>query len=814
MTPKIIELIIEDGDVEAGLDGSALVEMPAHEANFEYFSHEESNTHYVLSDEEIPKVLQMFQAYGESQGSLEEQGFILHSVVELNRQEFQILADPNAPSAQDTPDVKFRYKYVGPQDKKNRTFCAEMMRANRVFRIEDVMEMSNRSVNPVGPDGYDMFTWRGSYNCRHRWVQLIYKNPGTIINKASVRKGLIDEDDMPGPDTRTTATIAAGNTPPRTGFAASNPDVSALQPYVDQVTDEVEKAPVLAAQEGNINVLGYLTRFFYICPGAIELFQHLMSMPLNEETQGMVRSAAQVADNVFRIEDEVIKRGSATLDELVQAQILVDDFKDIMNEVDEEVGMIHNTTFMDGHIMKIGELVKQDENFAEVGPRGGIKKSDKAPKSDTPNPNPKGEGTAKGSASGKKGAKVSAEQEKTLQQKVDDFNEKESNTKNGRASLGALKSVFQRGLGAFNVSHSPKVKSAEQWAYARVNAFLYLLKNGRPENPKYDTDYDLLPNKHPKSENMSIDIEIECDECGWEWSYADGGDEPFICKCGYDNTPTEIDEDGNYIISQFASFDDYPELIRQNAQKVLDYIDRTGNPNNCMTQVGKVRAQQLAQGKPISIETVKRMKAYITRHQKDLQASKSYDDGCGLLSMDAWGGIEALPWVERTINQYEEMNAETEMVFSVFNNEQRLVVGPAMIPDKMIIRRDEITGNIYYVYFTSDTIKKLQQKFMMEKLLDKTNIEHQRKFLRNVDVVESWIVEDKEKDKQQVFGMSYPKGTWMISMKVNDDETWSKVKDGKLKGFSVQGYFLEKAKFNSQDQHLIEEIKNILKQVV
>ena len=611
----------------------------------------------------------MFQAYGESQGSLEEQGFILHSVVELTRQEFQILADPNAPSAQDTPDVKFRYKYVGPQDQKNRTFCAEMMRANRVFRIEDILEMSNRSVNPVGPDGYDIFTWRGSYNCRHRWVQLIYKNPGTIINKATVRKGLIDEDGMPGPDTRTTATIEAGNTPPRTGFAASNPDVSALQPYVDQVTTEVEKEPVLAAQEGNINVLGYLTRFFHLCPGALELFQHLMSMPLDEETQGMVRSAAQVADNVFRIEDEVINRGSATLDELIQAQILVDDFKDIIHEVDEEVGMVHSTTFMDGHIMKIGELVQQE--------------------------------------------------------------------------MAGLEDACWPGYEAIGTK---------------------------------ELDGKEVPNCVPIKDEMS--------------------------------------DDGSYVIGEFASYDDYPELIRKNAQKALDYIERTGNPNNCMTQVGKVRAQQLAQGKPISIETVKRMKAYISRHQKDLQASKSYDDGCGLLAMDAWGGVEALPWVERTISQYEEMNADTEMVFSVFNNEQRLVVGPAMIPDKMIIRRNEITGNIYYVYFTAETIKKLQQKFMMEKLLDKTNIEHQRKFLKNVDVVESWIVEDVEKDKQQVFGMSYPKGTWMISMKVNDDETWSKVKDGQLKGFSVQGYFLEKAKFTSQNELLLEEIKNILKQVI
>jgi len=136
--------------------------------------------------------------------------------------------------------------------------------------------------------------------------------------------------------------------------------------------------------------------------------------------------------------------------------------------------------------------------MAEVGPRGGIKESDKAPKSGTPNKDPKGEGSAKGDASGKS-AKVSAADEETLKNKVKDFNEKDSNTKNGNATLGALKSVFQRGLGAFNTSHSPLVKSASQWAFARVNAFLYLLKNGRPENPKYDTDYDLLPKGHPKS---------------------------------------------------------------------------------------------------------------------------------------------------------------------------------------------------------------------------------------------------------------------------------------------------------------------------
>ena len=137
--------------------------------------------------------------------------------------------------------------------------------------------------------------------------------------------------------------------------------------------------------------------------------------------------------------------------------------------------------------------------FAEVGPRGGINPSKKAPNSDTPNKNPKGEGSAKGDAGNTRGAKVTAEQEKTLQKKADDFNERYKDKLGYGANIGALKAVFQRGLGAFNTSSSPFVRSAEQWAYARVNVFLYIIKNGRPQNKKYTGDNDLLPKGHPKN---------------------------------------------------------------------------------------------------------------------------------------------------------------------------------------------------------------------------------------------------------------------------------------------------------------------------
>ena len=145
------------------------------------------------------------------------------------------------------------------------------------------------------------------------------------------------------------------------------------------------------------------------------------------------------------------------------------------------------------------KCVKKKSSYAEVGERGGIKKSPKAPASGTPNKNPKGKGTAKGDASTSRGAKVSKADEATLQKKSDEFNERYKQKLGYGVTIGQLKTVFQRGLGAFNVSHSPRVTSAKQWALARVNAYLYLVKNGRPQNPKYVGDFDLLPSKHPKS---------------------------------------------------------------------------------------------------------------------------------------------------------------------------------------------------------------------------------------------------------------------------------------------------------------------------
>jgi hypothetical protein len=85
--------------------------------------------------------------------------------------------------------------------------------------------------------------------------------------------------------------------------------------------------------------------------------------------------------------------------------------------------------------------------------------------------------------------------------------------------------------------------------------------------------------------------------------------------------------------------------------------------------------------------------------------------------------------------------------------------------------------------------------------------------LEDMSVVESWIIEDVEKDKSKLYGFDLPKGTWMISMKVNNDDVWQKVKAGEVKGFSIEGHFVDKYEMSLQEteeQEMIEKLKDLI----
>jgi hypothetical protein len=135
------------------------------------------------------------------------------------------------------------------------------------------------------------------------------------------------------------------------------------------------------------------------------------------------------------------------------------------------------------------------------------------------------------------------------------------------------------------------------------------------------------------------------------------------------------------------------------------------------------------------------------------------------------------------------------------DSEKHIVLGPAMVPDQKIFRKDEL-GNPYYVFFSSETIKMIAEKYMRNKYTDNNDQMHDGRAVKDVYVIESWIKEDSD-DKSNKYGFSdLPVGTWFVSMKINNPKIWDKVKMGELNGFSVSGYFQEVSKFTKEEMFL------------
>jgi len=123
--------------------------------------------------------------------------------------------------------------------------------------------------------------------------------------------------------------------------------------------------------------------------------------------------------------------------------------------------------------------------------------------------------------------------------------------------------------------------------------------------------------------------------------------------------------------------------------------------------------------------------------------------------------------------------------------EKQMLIGPLMTPNKLIPRIDEVTGEEYEVFFSADTIEKIAYKMMADKLLDKVNIEHDsNQPVKDVHLVETWLVKDPEKDKSSLYGFKPVTGQWFGIYRIGDGRMWNEyVKTGKVKGFSVEGYF-------------------------
>jgi hypothetical protein len=541
---KIIELFIDDDYEDAGIDAISLVSRPAHDEPWMAFnsqkkdeSTEEYSPYKIVGDDfcaHNPKLDEL----GEPYSQLIDEGWEIFKmekitpqmVVKMSQERF---SSPNDPSSLDYDKYRIRFKYVGPRDEKNRQFCSDMLAKDRVYRIEDIDQLSTDNANPEFGN-YDIFLWRGSFNCRHTWVKLWYAPTGQIRNSGASTRGLEKGPEAQSvgnqPDTRNTKTIA-------------NPGPKSWKP-------------------------------------------------------GMPRTG-------------------------------------------------------------------------------------------------------------------------------------------------------------------PNIFSKEK-------------------------------------------LDIEPNPC-WE------GYEPIGLKDdGSPNcVPIKMTQD------DFAeSISDYPQGVKDAAKRAVDYAEKNGW-GSCGTAVGKTRASQLAKGESISVDTIKRMYSYLSRHKSDLTSSKSYGDGCGKLMYDSWGGEPALKWAERKLKELEKEKmkfGKTQMTFG-FDEDKKILVGAAMVPNKMIHRYDEL-GNLYYVFFSAASIKKMADKFMQQRRTDDTSIEHDGVKLgaNKVYICESWVSDDPIYDKSHAFGFSLPIGTWFVSMKVLDDNVWKMIKDKTLTGFSVEGLFAEKSIFSKEDKQ-INTIKKILKSI-
>ena len=461
----------------------------------------------------------------------------------------------------------------------------------------------------------------------------------------------------------------------------------------------------------------------------------------------------------------------------------------------------------------------------------------------------------RGSAGGQRGGiKLSEANVKTLEGKRDEHNEKVGDAKSKRANLGALKAVFRRGAGAFSVSHRRGVSSRDQWALGRVNAFLHLLARGRPKNPNYVNDYDLLPEGHPKKDKAKkrllfavttpsdLDVVRKQHLCGTDGALflkhylhplglsREDVDVMDLGELSQDDhmEPAAIIALGKASKTALGSIADialpHPYGVRKSGgsremlarklaqvetllRKQKSYQPPLGVQDAAArglmlrakhkrggTEVGVARARDLKNGRRISIDTIKRMVNFFSRHGKDLQVpsnnnprDKDYP-GAGLIAHLLWGGSPGKRWAEKILAQYEREQAKKSVTVYKKDDAKRIIYGVVLDPYIVDAHDDNISPKVIEET-AHDWLSNSRQ----------INIEHDKK--SSAQVVESWIhpyptpedyraaVEGKpHKARRTQFGDDVVhSGSWILGVKLSP-ENWEKVKENELNGFSIGGF--------------------------
>ena len=158
---------------------------------------------------------------------------------------------------------------------------------------------------------------------------------------------------------------------------------------------------------------------------------------------------------------------------------------------------------------------------------------------------------------------------------------------------------------------------------------------------------------------------------------------------------------------------------------------------------------------------------------------------------------------------------KNNLTLAKIDEEKRMLVSPALIPNKNIYRYNAQTDQDYYVFFSKETVRKASEMYLKHNNHHKATYHHEER-VSGVLTVESWIKEDDKYDKSIAYGFDLPIGTWFVKMRIDNDDMWERIKSGELKGLSIEVYFVDKIEMMSKnseisDEDLLNSLAEILK---
>tara|TARA_R100001079_G_C4450708_1_gene153580 strand:- start:3296 stop:3946 length:651 start_codon:yes stop_codon:yes gene_type:complete len=155
---------------------------------------------------------------------------------------------------------------------------------------------------------------------------------------------------------------------------------------------------------------------------------------------------------------------------------------------------------------------------------------------------------------------------------------------------------------------------------------------------------------------------------------------------------------------------------------------------------------------------------------------------------------------------------KNNLTFAKTDEDKQILISPALIPNKQILRYNPNTDSDYYVYFSKETVRKASELYLKYNNHHKATYQHEDR-VAGVLTVESWIKEG-DMDKSKLYGFDLPDGTWFVKMKIENKELWSRIKSGELKGLSIEGYFVDKMEKMSKPVVNKEDILVALRDII